>query len=86
MAFALFWEPAKPAAQIAGDGERQGVLKTLIETFGRDPHHPLSLVELQPSHVFTLKSLAGGQGNTVFGEIADLVEKHGRIRIWGRGE
>lgn len=83
MPFTLFWELSPVPTQIAGAGSHEEVLRTLIETFGRNPRHPLSPVEFSKIHVMTLRSLAGSQGNSVFGSIADLIDKNGKIRVWG---
>jgi hypothetical protein len=82
---ALFWEPAKPPHQVDGIGDRNEVLKTLIESFGRDPAHPLCPIELHGQHVFMLQQLGqnAGPGN-FYQTIADLIKQHGRIRIWGK--
>jgi hypothetical protein len=81
---ALFWESAKPGVQVGGAGDVTEVMRTLVETFGRDPNHPLCPIEMGKPHVFTLRSLAGGNGGTLYGAIADIIEAHGQIRLWGR--
>lgn len=80
MPLALFWEASKPASKVDAAGDASEALKQLIETFGRDPRHPLSPIELGKNHIFTLRGMGGG----LFAEIADLIEMHGRIRVWGR--
>lgn len=83
MALALFWETVKPPEKVGGVGDPFDVIKTLIETFGRNPNHPLAPVDLERGHIFTLRQL-GGHGS-IFHELANLVELRGKLRVWGQG-
>ena len=82
MARAIFWELAKPGLRVAGGGDTDETMKKLCETFGADPDHPRCPIELGKAHVFTLRGM-GGHGS-LFQTIADLIDQHGKIRVWGK--
>lgn len=78
MTRALFWEEAKPGNKVGVPGDQQilsEAMRRLHETFGRDPRG----VELGKLNIITLRQMGGD----VFNALADLVEAHGKIRVWG---
>jgi len=86
MARTLFWEPARVGEQVTGTGDTNEVLRILTESFGRDPEHPLSPVELSNQHVFMLRDLGRNAGpNSMFSQLADRIGQYGKIRVWARG-
>lgn len=74
----LLYEPIAPPQKAGGAGDIGEAFKQLRETFGQAPMR--YCVEIGPNHVFTLRSL--GAFGTVFEQLANIVEKQGRVRVW----
>lgn len=82
---AMFWQPAQVPEQVRGGDDPDAVVKTLIESFGRNADVPFAPVELTRQHVFALQQLAGTQPNSLFNGLVDLIAQHGKVQVWVGG-
>ncbi len=84
MSLSLLWEPTEPHGQrVPGTGLDSHVLKVLHETFDSGASSPSNRVELKTSHAFALRAMAAATGDTMYSEMATLVDTHGSIEVWG---
>jgi hypothetical protein len=84
MGMSLLWEPLEPRGQsVLGDGVGSEVLKVLQQTFDGGTSVPSTRVDLSEDHVFALRAMAQASGHSKYSALADLIEAHGPIQVWG---
>ena len=78
MSATFLWEVVKPSAARTVGGGTSSDSGPLQETFGNFP------CQLDEGSIDMLKAMhrATREAETIYGNLADLVEKHGTISLW----
>lgn len=74
----MLWEPVNEGFAVEGTGATSDTMKRLEDVFGSAP------IELNPCHTFALRAMGAASNLKAYENLADIIDKHGSIRVYGR--
>ena len=77
MSMTIYWEPVHEGFALKDTGATSDTMKRLEETFGSAP------IELNESQTFALRAMTKASGTKAYENLADIIDEHGAIRVWG---